>query len=82
MKKRREVIAAAEATGEDVNEALRKAGLLDGSADEMAGDAVAGEDRSGMDGAEDGVMTAKKAKAKERIEKLKADAKARPDKVR
>ena len=72
MKKRREVIAAAEATGEDVNEALRKAGLLEGSADERAGDAVAGEDRSGMDGADDGVMTAKKAKAKERIEKLKA----------
>ncbi len=82
LKKRKEVVAAAEASGDDVNEALRKAGLLDEYADERAGDAVAGEDRGGKDGADDGAKTAskaikdgndaKKAKARERIEKLKA----------
>ncbi len=82
LKKRKEVIAAAEASGEDVNEALRKAGVYDektDKADRGAGDAEVGEDGgrvAGDDGADvtadQAASDAKKAKAKRRIEKLKA----------
>ena len=79
LKKKKEIIAAAEAKGEDVTEALRKAGLVDEQPGKSGKTAKAG---NGTDLAPNGTSdevnasnhgnTEKKAKAKKRIEQLKA----------
>ena len=74
LKKRKEVIAAAEASGEDVTEALKKAGLLttDGPKESKADGDGKPLDEQSQQQSEKSLQSEKQAKARKRIEKLKA----------